>query len=378
MDTLVKSYRNDKPDLGKYIIIESLYRKLNGSLEGLDEKIGRERMLADALPVPVASPAPVAAPENEKADSLARAQPTKRIPKTVPVQRETIAVEKPAEPQIETEKAQVRAEPSATRAIQTESPKVETTISGESNEKTPPAKATSASRPEEHQESPKSDGLMSPAVSSPRPNEKKLDPSIDTPPKLADNKEIEKKVEIDEPLPIEGKPPNPEPKIKSDPPDKSVEKAVDENARAMKLSSAEAPSPRYEVVTENLAPPSSPKVTPRSSADNKLAHKPLFDPVIISVPASSDPARKLVTAKSVDPKSGNLEEEDQANRRVRVVENQAVNVDGPATCSIKVSLESVSILADGGMIGLLVGTDDEAVNISATSSSPRDVEVTKE
>ena len=34
LDSYIQSYKTDKPDLAKFILVESLYRKLNGSTEG--------------------------------------------------------------------------------------------------------------------------------------------------------------------------------------------------------------------------------------------------------------------------------------------------------------------------------------------------------
>ncbi|HVG38442.1 MAG TPA: hypothetical protein VM870_04080, partial [Pyrinomonadaceae bacterium] len=36
----IKSYQSGTPDAGRRAVIEALYRKINGSLTGLDEKLG--------------------------------------------------------------------------------------------------------------------------------------------------------------------------------------------------------------------------------------------------------------------------------------------------------------------------------------------------
>jgi hypothetical protein len=60
----VKSYVTGLPDPIHRVIIESLYRKVNGSLEGLDEKIGPSANVPPATPgsTPSATPAPSPTP----------------------------------------------------------------------------------------------------------------------------------------------------------------------------------------------------------------------------------------------------------------------------------------------------------------------------
>jgi len=51
LEAYVKSYTNAEPDAAKRIIIESVYQKLNGSLDGLDEKIGAKSTVASVEPI---------------------------------------------------------------------------------------------------------------------------------------------------------------------------------------------------------------------------------------------------------------------------------------------------------------------------------------
>ncbi len=44
LNSYIESYKTDKPDYAKYVIVEALYRKLNGSIDGLEAKIGQERV----------------------------------------------------------------------------------------------------------------------------------------------------------------------------------------------------------------------------------------------------------------------------------------------------------------------------------------------
>ena len=44
LNAYIESYKTDKPDFGKYAVVESLYRKVNGTIDGLEAKIGPERV----------------------------------------------------------------------------------------------------------------------------------------------------------------------------------------------------------------------------------------------------------------------------------------------------------------------------------------------
>ena len=48
LDAYIKSYNSEQPSQAKRIIIEIVYQKINGNLEGLDEKIGASPITADA------------------------------------------------------------------------------------------------------------------------------------------------------------------------------------------------------------------------------------------------------------------------------------------------------------------------------------------
>jgi hypothetical protein len=64
LDSYIKSYKVDKPDVTKYAIVETLYRKLKGSADGLEAQIG-------ANPLPV-----VAIQKTESTDPKTGVSPT--------------------------------------------------------------------------------------------------------------------------------------------------------------------------------------------------------------------------------------------------------------------------------------------------------------
>src|SRR5262249_35164054 len=80
LEAYVKSYSIDKPDLGRYTIVEALYKKLNGSTEGLEAKVGRSP-IAQVPPTEVAKNI---VPPGEGSSTVASPPPPSPVPKTSP------------------------------------------------------------------------------------------------------------------------------------------------------------------------------------------------------------------------------------------------------------------------------------------------------
>ncbi|HVF49970.1 MAG TPA: tetratricopeptide repeat protein [Pyrinomonadaceae bacterium] len=75
LDAYLKSYNRQSPDAARRVIIEALYQRVNGTLEGLDEKIGpAPNALTTALTSPAPPPATTEAP---KSDAPANADPAR-------------------------------------------------------------------------------------------------------------------------------------------------------------------------------------------------------------------------------------------------------------------------------------------------------------
>ncbi|HYN24975.1 MAG TPA: TPM domain-containing protein [Pyrinomonadaceae bacterium] len=75
----IKSYNSGDPDPGRRAVIEHLYQKTNGSLDGLDEQIGANRVAESVLPQPgvasVDKPAAVETPSPSAAEAQTAASP---------------------------------------------------------------------------------------------------------------------------------------------------------------------------------------------------------------------------------------------------------------------------------------------------------------
>src|SRR4030095_5571830 len=130
LNSYIESYKTDKPDFAKYAVVEALYRKVNGNTDGLEEKIGRDRIATVAAvqevqptPTPVQiveaplGSAPIEAPAvsgsptpavREAAVELSKAAPDKSAEKQ---KTEPAASAKIAEPITETPVTQHAVEP---------------------------------------------------------------------------------------------------------------------------------------------------------------------------------------------------------------------------------------------------------------------------
>ncbi|MFL6374123.1 MAG: tetratricopeptide repeat protein [Pyrinomonadaceae bacterium] len=86
LDMYIRSYKGSQPDAIRYSVIEALYRKLNGTSEGLIDKIGENPTEAirtvtpttptEATPVSAATPAPMPTPDMVTAIPIATPSPS--------------------------------------------------------------------------------------------------------------------------------------------------------------------------------------------------------------------------------------------------------------------------------------------------------------
>ncbi len=211
LDAYIASYKTDKPDLAKYFVVESLYKRVNnGSIEGLEAQIGKERVVtvagnieSAAAPNAAEAEAPAAqameeiAPAATPAPIAADPEPV-RLPRGVPVDpasKVTPIGEIPAEPSQPAAESKIVEEPSEPKK-------------GEVVEIAPT-----------EPENPKGDVIEPPAESKP------VVPTTPTEPPPDESKPIATEPTVDVPVAT----PLTEPEKKEDPPpvvDKPAEPAV--------------------------------------------------------------------------------------------------------------------------------------------------------
>ncbi len=304
LNSYIESYKTDKPDFAKYTVVEALYRKVNGNIDGLEEKIGSDRVaITPAIEAvrPSATPTPNVdlPPAGTTSDSPSvSGSPT------------------PAEPL-------------------TDEPK------------TSPAKSVEVQKPET------------------TTIEKTPDPDADSPPKS-------------EPAAVEQ-------------PSKTISNEAQPalNTPAKSSTETKIPETKTEVVSEQSTSRSTEK--PVEKNPKPPINKPLFEPIIITVP-NSRPAKLAAAASKAEKKDSATGEtkaadadkkpEDAAvtsgSARPRLIEGQEVKVDEVAPCTVGVSQENISLINDGGSVGILVNVDapGDVKALTAVSSSPKDVELT--
>lgn len=296
LTTYISSYKIDKPDLTRYITISSLYKKIKGNTDGLEDQIG---------------PSPLG---NTVAETSAP----------------QAANEKVAEPAVE--------KPADTQPAASPSPKIDE-AAGVTTEKT--------------------------VANTPQPS-----PTPETSPSI-------------EPLPSTSTTPEVSPTV--------------ETKSANDPTASNAETPKNDLVKEVIPPPlASP--TP----------KPLFEPIIITIPNSgkkgngNKPAQnadaqirsktRSESEKTEDSKKPDEQVQEKPSQekpnpdesivsgalRPRVVEGKEITGGEIQPCAIEVSQDSVSVINDGGSIALLLSVPDKAdiKAITAVSNSIKDIEVT--
>ena len=349
LNSYIQSYKTDKPDVVKYVVVENLYRKVNGTLEGFEAQIGPNPLPPTAAAVPepavetaVAAPAvvvekveavqPAAVPAAEaSATETAVTESEKSEPKTpdsvTELPKEIITADPPT-PEPAADPAKI--EPAAIEVI-TDLPKI--------NPIPDPAPAETVSDPPASEPASNDSPVLNNPPQAPpdiKPDIKPDDPPIDNP--------IAKPAAAD---------------IQNEPPDEKIQLPI----------TAATPT-AYAVITTDLPVPVAPR--PKSptktskpaerSIISKTANAPLFEPIIITVPDNT-------AAKKPDTK-------ESADARTQVVTSSEVRSVVPPTCRVSVSDESVSVINDGGSVGVLVTLDaGNDAQINAVSSSPENVEV---
>jgi predicted Zn-dependent protease len=309
LNAYIESYKTDKPDFAKFVVVEALYKKVNGTTDGLEAKIGSERMAAvTTAPAIQPGPTPIAeTPANSSTD----------VPTTV---------------------AQPTTDPPKPEAI-----KADATVKTEPNsEKTAPAAV----------ETPLKSGSAA-----------------------ADSSKVETKQTVPEPSNETSKPPVVVETKTDDPKTESTGETV-QTAKP----SVETKSPEQAVGK------------PAGGEAKETGVKPLFEPIIITIPSSrpkkSDASKvgveenKNVSTEKAGEKEKQLDPAaiSSGATRPRVIDGQEVVLDEPAPCIVGLSQDTVSLINGGGSVGILANLEapGDIKTLTAISSSPKDIEVTLE
>ena len=347
LDQYVAAYDRTLGDRFRYIAIEGLYRRLNGSVEGLEEKIGPP-------------PAGVAAPETTVAEVEPKPEPeTEETAEPVPADPET-------EDSIE--------EPASTGLTDAAEPVVEETD--------PPAEDVPA---EVVSEDPVA--VTETVAEEPKPVEAELPPTeLETleetevpadeeetdktePPPVLSNEE---EAAFAAPQPLDDAAPA-DPELSAKVPASGDKVAVVEQTQSedvpetLELEQVSAAKEANDPETET-APVEHPTedVSPEIRVDTAPAS--IFEPIVITVPTR----KRLVPATEL----ASVEEDASGERSSRPRRAEPEDA-AAAPCSISLSQENISLINNGGTVGLIVTVSDETAidSLEAISSSTEDIQV---
>lgn len=310
LDSMISSYAIDKPNVTRYILIEQLWTKVNGTREGLEERIG-----PNPLPDFTASVKPLPTPEASPSAEEKKIE-TEPAPSPTPESPTETATPTPAPSPVSENRSEV---PTPTPSPETSpTPDPSTTPVVEAEENATPTPEVSPS-PET---SPTPDLSPTPVVAE---TEAKATPTLE-------------------------------------------------------ISPTPEQTPISEAKTEPSPTPSEATVAKATGSELGKTNKPLFDPIVISIPKPSAGRTKPAEESSPEASSSPEETKDPPPStdpaRPRIVEGKAITGE-LLPCEIGVSQDTVSLINNGGSIALLVSIEqgEDIKLVSAASSSPADVEV---
>ncbi|MFN6962574.1 MAG: tetratricopeptide repeat protein [Pyrinomonadaceae bacterium] len=380
LESYIKSYSIDKPDAGRYFVIESLYKRLKGSTQGLEALVGRDPLSPAATQTLAQqpSPAPAAAAPRTATDAP---PPTFRMPSALPVARPAGEPESNAAPAVAaTPQPSPEPAPTPTPTVEPlQPPKTDPeTLPSPSPAGTPvpdAAPSPAASPATESSPVPSPEPSVSPEPSaSPTPSET---PAAPTPTPEPPAEPAATPAPQVEPSPAAEAPsPTPTPEERAALPAADASPTVKTRAPADKAAAA----PRV-VVTDNLAG----SKTARQEAQTAAVAKQLFEPIVITVPGSASAQKRdepdTRPAPDAEP-AARLEIVDRlaaGEARPRVIRGKDVQQAGMPPCRITVSDARLRLVANGGSLGVLVGVEGgELDSVTAAAVSPDDIAVTRE
>jgi tetratricopeptide (TPR) repeat protein len=372
----IESYKTDKPDLAKFSVVESMYKRVNdGSTAGLEEQIGKDRVMriAETGEPSTATPPDMTPDKTDKAVSpevtqvpAAETRQPARIPRGVPIDRTATipdasvgATDQPAGVTGDLNKG---AQPATVvKADEKTAPPEPQQIPREDPPRSVPADsqpasgsasvATPTETPSEGEKSKtESPAENTPAVTLKKPSELDPTPTVEEKPLISPPSEPREEPPLSQPTAGE----DPEPR----PPDKAVGSKTEDPA-------AKQETPASDANLEN-GRSTDPARDQSKAAKPDPKIKPLFEPIVITIP-SSRPSTLSNAAESVS----------AGMSRQRIIEGIEIKAEEIPACTVGVSQENISLINGGGTIGVIVTTQDETTGkqLVATSSSPADVEI---
>jgi tetratricopeptide (TPR) repeat protein len=411
LDAYLKSYPREALDSARYGIIETLYQKVNGSVEGLDASIGAQSaapsfVSASAINPSETKPAETTARNDVRPEAAAESRTpevrparTQRIPDNVPLVPVALAEQATRQqqtivPKEESQQTEVSKQEIATVEKKEEMAtieKKEDVVNTENLENTVKPENTNSEesvKPEIKIEAPKEISSNGSKNFNQTPN-----PVVGAA-KSAANAENKPTPEIE----LETALQNSVEKEKT--PTETMQTADNRSTEnVLPEPQAKTESAPENTPAETAIPIDAPKEKP-ISAKTDSASKSLFDPIVINVPqrdelqnsktvsktpsqsekfAATEPNLVQTAKQKPSAQSENVADNSTITRQ-RVVITDNLPPEKIAPCSVYVNEENISLLNGGGVLGVSVGINKKGdlKELTAVSSSPDDVQVVYE
>jgi tetratricopeptide (TPR) repeat protein len=405
LDTYIKTYKAGTPDPVRYAAIEALYKRVNGSTDGLEAKIGinpaapaaaetavtqtpEPTPAGEGVPSPTAN-VPIIGDLAKTPDMVLTPTPepmieeparTTEVPLTVPTAYTQISAP-PAPARIEEEKTPV-ASPSPSQGDTLPSPLISPTEVG-----------TPAPTPEVERSVAKSNTPIGDAPASEGKKELFAPVIITIPPPETGKpvKNVTDETPRASPVPVEKNPldtyadSSPTPTILPSQASTNPSPTVDASVKIEEWKPDVSPTP---VASETATITPSPlPVAPMPSPETIAAGSPSPTPAEASTP-SSTPSVIDNGSPSPSPSPGVVDSEiaetstrEPAGGRIRVVVTDGIGVPTIKPCGLTVSEENISLRSGGGDLAVIVGRSDDIDDLEglkAVSTSPQNVTVRRE
>jgi len=422
LDMYIKSYKSGAPNVFRYSQIESLYVRINGKPDGLEEKIGPKPVSAEAVamrtePTPEAKIEPTPEVKTETtpeavtkkpeeipaAIPVATPQSTPEVPKTEPTP-EVIVKESPKTEELSPNVPVATPQPTPEQATPTPTPEVIV-------KETPKAEEIPASIP-----------VATPGP-TPTPEEPKTETTIVNDPLKTEEIPASIPVATPQPTPeevkVEATPEAPKPEPSPSPTPEDIKPILTDPTPQPSPETAKTPEAKpLETVAEtknpvsNLFPPvvitipppevvkgsaKNPEVKPETSPTPAEANisevvvpSPSPSPTETKMAEESKPTPSPVESKPVEepkPSQSPTPEEPKtsepsvpADGRPRIVDSTTEEPPPIKPCRLTVSEETVTVQTGGNATAVIIGLDNDGDvdAVTAVSTSPDDVGVRRE
>ena len=374
LDFYIRSYKGSDPDALRYNVIEALYKRVNGSTDGMEAKIGSNpatAVQAGTVAQRMPDPTPVPAPAPRPVPSFVAENRPAKVPSIVPISNST---PKPDVPQSTPtpDPAPTPAHTPISTPVQIHPTPLSTALPTPDPTPTPtPVQITPTPEP------------------TPTPTPVQVRPTpLSTPIPMPDPTPTPVQVQ---PTPIPTPDPTPSPTLVQIRPTPKTESTPLPATDTAKATLTPTPTPAQPLV---LSIPTDEKT--KDGVDSAKAAgttTDLFPPVVINVPIpdTSKTSIKENTVKPADePKptpSPSLVAKKSASEpgitideRPRIVAGKPTNLVEIKPCTLTVSEDNITLPNGGGDLAIIVGQaeDGDIEGLTAVSTSPENITVRRE